>query len=227
VSEQGLHTTNIRVAFHLGATTPSHHEEHTTMFDYIGTVDNHALVPSPVLDETQPKGYRVEQRLQVTLKAASNERTYTVEFRLDQDSQAPSEQLLDQWIESGELVQAFCTGLTARPFVHQAGKTYRSRGKAVQIGEATANLDSFVVFAGHSMAPLSGTGTPSLEEVTKAVRAAYKRGQRQYRAQRNAERAVQLEAQLEERARQLVERRAAQAVEEKEEQAAASNGRKR
>jgi hypothetical protein len=200
------------------------------MFDFIGTVDNHATVPSPILDETQPKGYRVEQRLQVTLKAAANERSYTVEFRLGEDSQAPSEQQLDAWIESAELVQAFCTGLSARPFVHQEGKTYRSRGKAVQIGEQKAELDSFVVFAGHAMAPLSGSGAPALEDVVKQVRAAYKRGQRQFRAQRNAERAAQLEAQLEERARQMVERRAAQVAEaerERDEAAVAANGANR
>src|SRR5262245_1043016 len=103
------------------------------MFDFIGTLDNFATVPAVVLDETEPKGYRVEQRQQVTLKSASNERAYTVEFHLGADSQAPSEELLNTWLESGELVQAFCTGLTARPFVHQEGKTYQARGSEREI----------------------------------------------------------------------------------------------
>ena len=181
------------------------------MFDFIGIADNYTIVPAPVLDETQPKGYRVEQRLQVTLKAASNERAYTVEFRLGEDSQAPSEQLLTQWIESGELVQAYCTGLTARPFVHQEGKTYQARGSEREINGSKAVLDSFVVFAGFAMAPLSGG--PALEELVKQARGAYKRSQRQYRAQRNTERAKQQEAQLEERARQMLERKAQQDAE--------------
>lgn len=181
------------------------------MFAMVGTTDNHTLVPAPVLDDSEPKGYRVEQRLQVSLKAASNDRVYTVEFRLGEDSQAPSEEQLNQWIESGELVQAFCTGLTARPFVHQEGKTYQARGSQREINGAKATLDTFVVFAGVAMAPLAGG--PSLEEIVKQVRGAYKRSQRQYRAQRNAERAKLQEAQLEQRAKQLLERKAQQEAE--------------
>ena len=176
------------------------------MFDLIGVLDNFALVPSVVLDETQPKGYRVEQRLQTTLKAASNERGYTVEYRIGEDAQAPSETQLTAWIESGELVQAFCTGLTARPFVHQEGKQYQARGSEKEVNGSKIVLDSFVVFAGFAMAPLAGG--PAVEDVVKQARGAYKRSQRAYRAQRNAERAKQQEAQLEDRARQMLERRA-------------------
>ena len=78
------------------------------MFAVIGTVDNYTILPSPVLDDADPKGYRIEQRLQVTLKLAANERQqYTVEFRLGDESQAPSTDLLTKWLESGELVQAY------------------------------------------------------------------------------------------------------------------------
>jgi hypothetical protein len=203
------------------------------MFVEIGIVDNYSIVPAPVLDETQPKGYRVEQRMQVTLKAASNERAYTVEFRLGEQSQAPSEERLNQWIESGELVQAFCTGLTARPFVHQDGKSYQARGSQKEINGILATLDTFVVFAGFAMAPLAGAEAASLEEMVKQARGAYKRSQRQYRAQRNAERAKQQEAQLEERARQLLERKAQQDAEKTssgsatEPDAAGVNGKRR
>ncbi len=123
------------------------------MFAVIGTVDNYTILPSPVLDDADPKGYRIEQRLQVTLKLAANERQqYTVEFRLGDESQAPSTDLLTKWLESGELVQAYCAGLAARPFVHSKEKTYQRRGRAVQIGDQTAELDAFVVFAGSAMA---------------------------------------------------------------------------
>jgi len=199
------------------------------MYAYIGTVDNFTILPSPVLDETAPQGYRVEQRLQVTVKAASNEQTQTVEFRLGDESQAPGEEQLTKWLESGETVQAFCTGLSARPFLHQEGKTYRSRGREVRIGETTASLDAFVVLAGVSMAPLAGG--PAIDDVVKQVRAAYKRSQRDFRARRNVERVKQLEGQLEERVRQMKERRAAQEAEKAAAapgaEAAAANGRKR
>jgi hypothetical protein len=203
------------------------------MFDVIGIADNYTIVPAPVLDESQPKGYRVEQRMQVTLKAASNERAYTVEFRLGESSQAPSEELLNRWIEAGEMVQAFCIGLTARPFVHQEGKTYQARGSQKEINGSLTTLDTFVVFAGFAMAPLAGAD--GIEEMVKQARGAYKRSQRQYRAQRNAERAKQQEAQLEERARQLLERKAQQEAEKAshasgaaaEPDAAGANGRRR
>jgi hypothetical protein len=207
------------------------------MFDVIGTADNYTIVPAPVLDETQPKGYRVEQRMQVAVKAASNERAYTVEFRLGEQSQAPSEERINQWIESGEMVQAFCTGLTARPFVHQEGKTYQARGSQKEINGMPATLDTFVVFAGFAMAPLAGAEATALEDIVKQARGAYKRSQRQYRAQRNAERAKQQEAQLEERARQLLERKAQKEAEKagqpaspstaEAEAATSTNGRKR
>jgi hypothetical protein len=198
------------------------------MFAVIGTVDNYTILPSPVLDDTDPKGYRIEQRLQVTLKLAANERQqYTVEFRLGDESQAPSTDVLTKWLESGELVQAYCAGLAARPFVHSKEKTYQRRGRAVQIGEQTAELDAFVVFAGSAMAPLE-SGSP-LEEQVKQARAVFKRGQRAYRDQRNAARVAQMEAQLEDRVRQMQERRA-QADAEKAAaggEAVGSNGRRR
>jgi len=172
----------------------------------IGTVDNFIVLPSPVLDES-PQGYHLEQRLQVTLQAAANERQLLIEFRLGEGSEAPSEQLLTAWLESGDLVEALCTGLSARPFLQAKDKTYRRQGKAVQVGDETAHLDTMVVFAGASMATLSEA--KPLEEAVKAARASYKRGQREYRAQRNAERVKQLEAQVGERVRQLRERQAA------------------
>ena len=194
----------------------------------IGTVDNFIVLPSPVLDESA-QGYHLEQRLQVTLQAAANERQLLVEFRLGEGSEAPSEQLLTAWLESGDLVEALCTGLTARPFVQQRDKTYRRQGKAVQVGEETAHLDTMVVFAGASMAPLSEA--KPLEEAVKAARASYKRGQREYRAQRNAERVKLMEAQVGERVKLLRERQAAEEAAKvatsAEAEPTGANGRKR
>ncbi len=198
------------------------------MIDVIGTLDNFTILPSPVLDDTAADGYRIEQRLQVSLKAASNEKPFTIEFRLGADGQsgdAPSESQLTQWIESGELVQAFCSGLSARPFVHQPEKQYRTRGKEVQIGAETAALDAFVVFAGVGMAPLANG--PALEEIVRKSRVAFKQNQRAYRAQRNSERVAQMEAQMGERVRQLKERQATQTTASADGTAAAPSGRRR
>ncbi len=157
----------------------------------IGTVDNFILMPSPVLDESE-QGFHLEQRLQVTLQAAANERQLMIEFRTGEGSDAPSEQLLNQWLESGDLVEALCTGLTARPFMQNKDKTYRRQGKEVKVGDETAYLDTMVVFAGASMSLL--TEAKPIDDAVKAARASYKRGQREYRAQRNAERVKQMES---------------------------------
>src|SRR4029077_16667786 len=85
-------------------------------------------------------------------------------------------------------------------------KTYQRRGRQVQVGDQTAELDALVVFAGFAMALLD-PGSP-LEEQVKQARAVFKRSQRAYRDQRNAARVVQMEAQLEDRVRQMQERRA-------------------
>jgi hypothetical protein len=197
------------------------------MFAAVGTVDNFITLPTPVLDESQPEGYRLEQRLQVTLKSAADERQVTVEFRLGADSEAPAETVLNTWLETGDTVQAFCTGLAARPFVHQEGKTYRTRGKEVQIGDGKAALDAFVVFAGFAMAPLGDTAL-TLEEAVRKAKAAYKRGQRTYRAQRSAERLKQMQEDLPKRIEAMKERRAAQEAEKAQAaEATAQTGRKR
>jgi hypothetical protein len=195
----------------------------------IGTVDNFILMPSPVLDESE-QGFHLEQRLQVTLQAAANERQLMIEYRLGEGSEAPSEQLLTTWLESGELVEALCTGLTARPFMQNKDKTYRRQGKEVKVGDETAYLDTMVVFAGASMSTLADA--KPIGEAVKAARAAYKRGQREYRAQRNAERVKQMEAQVGERVKQMRERKAAEdaakaAAAAGGAEAVGANGRKR
>jgi hypothetical protein len=194
----------------------------------IGTVDNFIVLPSPVLD-VSPQGYHLEQRLQVTLQAAANDRQLMIEYRLGEGSDAPSEQLLNAWLESGDLVEALCTGLTARPFIQNKDKTYRRQGKAVQVGDETAHLDTMVVFAGASMSTLADA--KPIAEAVKAARASYKRGQREYRAQRNAERVKQMEAQVADRVRQMRERQAAEETTKAAAGGAAepagANGRKR
>jgi len=202
------------------------------MFTAIGSVGNFIVVPNLVPDETDPSGGRRDDRLQVTLELASNKKTVTIEFRLGEGSEAPAEAQLMKWLEDGEVVQAFCTGCTAKPFIHNPEKTYRNAGKEVEVADGVkAEIDAFVVFAGVSMAPLSGG--PALEEVVKKVRAAHKRSQRDFRLRRNAERLKELEQQLPARLKAMQERRAARQAEQEKAQAEAGaaatgpNGRKR
>ena len=67
----------------------------------------------------------------------------------------PPRALFNQWLESGDLVEALCTGLTARPFMQNKDKTPRRQGKEVKVGDEIAYLDTMVVFAGASMSTLA------------------------------------------------------------------------
>src|SRR5262249_9752963 len=141
----------------------------------------------------------------------------------------PSEQLLTTWLELGDLVEALCTGLSARPFLQAKDKIYRRQGKAVQVGDETAHLDTMVVFAGASMSTLADA--KPLDDAVKAARASYQRGQRGYRAQRNAERVKLMEAQVADRVRQMRERKAIEDAAKvnagSEAESTGANGRKR
>jgi hypothetical protein len=173
----------------------------------IGSVDNAITMPSPVLDDST-QGYHIEERLQVTLKSPANDKTSTIEFRLGPDSDAPAMDLLIQWMESGELVRVLCSGVTARPFVHQEGKQYRSRGSQKEINGQQLTMDAMVMFAGLSAAPV--TAQLDLEEEIRRARGQFKKQQRGYREQLNARRRTELEATLPERVAKMREARAKQ-----------------
>jgi hypothetical protein len=177
------------------------------MLMLISTIDNALTLPTPVLDDS-PQGYHLEDRMQVTVKSLANDKSYTVEFRLGEGSDAPAEAQLIQWMESGETVRVVCSGVTARPFVHQDGKQYRSRGSAKEINGAAAVLDTLIVFAGQSITPASATF--DLDEEVRQARGAYKKAQREFRARLNAERIAKSQAQLAERVAKMQEARAKQ-----------------
>jgi hypothetical protein len=177
------------------------------MLMLISTIDNALTLPTPVLDDS-PQGYHLEDRLQVTVKSLANDKSYTVEFRLGAESDAPAEAQLIQWMESGEAVRVVCSGVTARPFVHQEGKQYRSRGSEKEINGTSAVLDTLIVFAGQSIVPASATF--DLDEEVRKARGAYKKAQREFRQRLNADRVEKAKAQLAERVAKMQEARAKQ-----------------
>ncbi|MBA3826296.1 MAG: hypothetical protein H0X24_20645 [Ktedonobacterales bacterium] len=166
------------------------------MIIHIATADNAFVLPTPVLDESE-QGYHLEDRMQVTVRSPANDKTATVEFRLDEGSDAPSLDQVDAWIESGDLLRVVCSGVTARPFTHQEGKQYRSRGSEKEINGQTVTLDTLIIFAGQSIA-LASAPFDAEEEVRKA-RGSYKKAQRAYRQRSNAERLAKTNAGMEER----------------------------
>ena len=175
------------------------------MLNLIATLDNAVELPTPVLDDSET-GYHLEQRLQVTAKSPVNDRTFTIEFRLGDGSDAPAAQQLTAWMEAGELVRISCSGVTARPFTHQEGKQYRSRGSEREINGKTVTLDTLLVFAGTSIVS-AATPFDAEEEVRKA-RGAYQRQQRSYRETVNARRVAQAQATIAERVTRMKEAQA-------------------
>ncbi len=164
------------------------------MLMLIGTCDNVQVVPTPVLDDSE-KGYHTEERLQVTVKSAANDKPQLVEFRpSSEDHTIPSDAQLTSWMEAGELLRVVCSGVTARPFVHDPAKQYRTRGSEREINGQTVALDTLMVFAGQSATPASSP--LDLDAEVRAARGAYKKAQRVFRERVNAERAKKLEAEL-------------------------------
>lgn len=119
------------------------------------------------------------------------------------DSDAPTLAQLDTWIESGDLLRVVCSGVTARPFTHQEGKQYRSRGSEKEINGQTVTLDTLIIFAGQSIT-LASDPFDAEEEVRKA-RGSYKKAQRAYRQRSNAERLAKTNAGMEERVTKMRE----------------------
>jgi hypothetical protein len=177
------------------------------MYFVIGTIDNAITLPTPVLDDSQ-QGYHLEDRMQVTVKSAANDKTTTVEFRLGPDSDAPTEQQLIAWMENGDLVRVVCSTVSARPFIHQDGKQYRSRGSEKEINGQTAVLDTLIIFAGQSITP--ATDAINIDDEVRKARGAYKRAQREFRQRLNAERVEKTKAQMDERVAKMRESRAKQ-----------------
>lgn len=177
------------------------------MYFVIGTIDNAITLPTPILDDS-PQGYHLEDRMQVTVKSAANDKTTTIEFRLGPDSDAPAEQQLIAWMEGGDLVRVVCSTVSARPFVHQDGKQYRSRGSEKEINGQTAVLDTLIVFAGQSITPAADAF--DVEDEVRKARGSYKKAQREFRQRLNAERVEKAKAQMEERVAKMKEARAKQ-----------------
>ena len=171
------------------------------------TIDNAQPMPSPILDDS-PQGYHIEERLQVAVKSLANDKQFTVEFRLGDDSGAPGMDQLTAWAESGEPVRVVCSGVTARAFVHDPNKQYRSRGSVKQINGQETTLDTLIVFAGLSMIPASQPF--DLDAEVRAARGTFKKQQRDYQQQRNAERRTKMEAELPERVAKMRAQREAQ-----------------
>jgi hypothetical protein len=190
------------------------------MFISIGTIDNAITLPTPVLDESE-QGYHLEDRLQVTVKSAANDKTTTIEFRIGEGSDAPAEQQLITWMEAGDLVRIVCSSVASRPFIHQEGKQYRSRGSEKEINGTTAVLDTLIVFAGQSIA--LATDTFDIDAEVRKARGSYKRAQREYRQRLNADRIERTKADLPER---IAKMRDARAKQQQAQPEAASSKRK-
>jgi hypothetical protein len=197
------------------------------MIVHFATADNCLVLPQPIPDESE-KHYHLEERMQVSLRAPDNDKQYTIEFRLDEGSNAPTQAQVDDWIESGELLRVVCSGVSARAFAHQEGKQYRSRGSEKEINGQTVTLDTMVIFAGQSITLASDPF--DVEDEVRKARGAYKKAQRAFRQRINAEKVEKAKAGIEERVAKMQEAakaREAAAAAGTPDGAAAGTGRRR
>ena len=180
------------------------------MIDVLLTIDNFVKNPMPILDDT-PQGYHLEERLQVSGKSAADEKQVMVEFNLGTEyPDTPGEDRLTEWLESGELLHAYCLNVVARPFVQkedeESRKKYRRVGKEVLIDDKIAHLDTMIVFNGYTLVPVA-EGKDVVEAI-KQVHGAYKRRQRDYLTRRNAEKLQERMDKIPEQVEQMKQRKA-------------------
>lgn len=184
-----------------------------------GNIVNLYVAPFAFLDADAPDGVRVEDQINLTLRAAADQQEY--QHNLPAKG-AVTLKSLEEWQAQGKLVTVFSSGLRAVPFVHdnrkdEAGnplKKYQRAGRKVSVSEGFAiEADAFVVFQSYDVQPADAVG---MEKPAEKARGDYIRRQQEFRKRANQARV--------EKAQQMVEERKAQAKAKAEQATAGSAG---
>lgn len=175
------------------------------MMTQTGSIINIFVAPVAFLDADAPDGVRVEDQVNLTLKAAADDKEYQHALPAKNDSIALK--TLEEWQSQGKLVTVFASSLRAVPFVHdtrkdEAGnpvKKYMRPGRKVTVGEQSIETDAFVIFQSYDVQLAESVG---LEKSATQARGDFLKRQQEMRKRANQARV--------ERARQLVEERKTQ-----------------
>ncbi len=186
------------------------------MMTQTGSIVNLFVAPVAFLDADAPEGVRIEDQINLTIKAAADDKEY--QHSLPAKNGTVATKTLEEWQAQGKLVTVFSSSLRAVPFVHdtrkdEAGnplKKYMRPGRKVTVGEQAIETDAFVVFQSYDVQLAEAVG---MEKPAVQARGDYLKRQQELRRRANQARV--------ERARQLVEERKTQARASKTENATA------
>lgn len=171
-----------------------------------GNIVNLYVAPVAFLDADASEGVRVEDQINLTLRAAADQQEY--QHNLPAKG-AVTLKTLEEWQAQGKLVTVLSSGLRAIAFIHDNRKDesgnplrkYQRSGRKVNVGENLAvEADAFVVFQSYDVQLADTVGMGKLAE---NARGDYIRRQQEFRKRANQARV--------EKAHQMVEERKAQA----------------
>jgi len=177
------------------------------MLTQTGSIVNLYTAPVAFLDVEAPEGVRVEDQINLTLKAAADDKEY--QHGLPVKGGTAALKSLEEWQAQGKLVTIFSSSVRAVPFVHdnrkdEAGnpmKKYLRPGRKLTVGEGVAvEADAFLIFQSYDVQLAEQTG---LGKSAEQARGDFLKRQQEFRKRSNQARV--------EKARQLVEERKAQA----------------
>jgi hypothetical protein len=193
------------------------------MLTQTGSIVNLYIAPVAFLDANAADGVRVEDQINLTLKAAADDTEY--QHALPVKGGGAALKSLEEWQAQGKLVTVYASSVRAVPFVHdnrkdEEGKPlkkYLRPGRKLTVGEGLAvEADAFLVFQSYDVRLAEETG---MAKSAEQARGDYLRRQQEFRQRSNQARV--------EKARQLVEERKAQAKEKaKTVTAAGATGKK-
>jgi hypothetical protein len=177
------------------------------MLTQTGSIVNLFVAPIAFLDAEAPDGVRIEDQINLTLKAAADDKEYQHALPIKGDTAAMKS--LEEWQAQGKLVTIFSSSVRAVPFVHdtrkdEAGnpmKKYLRPGRKLTVGEGLAvEADAFLIFQSYDVQLAEQVG---LAKSAEQARGDFLKRQQEFRKRSNQARV--------EKARQLVEERKAQA----------------
>jgi hypothetical protein len=193
------------------------------MLTQTGTIANLFVAPVAYLDAEGPEGVRVEDQINLTLKAAADDKEY--QHSLPVKGGTVALKALEDWQAQGKLVTAFASSVRAVPFVHdtrkdEAGnpmKKYLRPGRKLTVGDGLAvEADAFLVFQSYDVQLAEQAG---LAKSAEQARGDFLKRQQEFRKRSNQARV--------EKARQLVDERKAQAKAKSAETAPGISGSKK
>jgi hypothetical protein len=133
------------------------------MFTASGEVVNFYVAPQWVPDANEPDGGRMEDYMNLTMRALSNEREYQFSWSTTKGPQTGEQQLKD-WQKSATKITVYASDVRAIPFGMDRNaknddgtpKTYVTPGTKLTVGKNTMEVGVLIAFTATEIEPLAG-----------------------------------------------------------------------